>query len=62
MNTFEIEIPDQIYECGIRHAKEAGMTFSEFCSLSVIELMKLSDDKLVEMAKEIQEYYKDERS
>lgn len=55
MVTFEIELPDRIYERGIRHAREVGITFSELCSLGVIELMKSSDDELAEMADEFRE-------
>lgn len=61
MKTFDIEIPDQIYERGIRYAKEADISFSEVCSLSLVQLVKCSDDELVEMAIEIQELFNDER-
>ena len=60
MVTFEIDIPDRIYERGIRHAKEVGITFSELCSLGVLGLMKTSDDELTEMADEFREF-EDER-
>lgn len=55
MVTFEIDIPDRIYERGIRHAKEVGITFSELCSLGVIELTKSSDNELAEMVEEFRE-------
>jgi hypothetical protein len=61
MITFEIDIPDRIYKRGIRHAKELGITFSEFCSLSVLKLMKYSDDELRELATEMNERKSDER-
>lgn len=51
MITFEIEIPDSIYQRGIAYAQEAGITFSELCSLGVLELMKCSEEELEEMAK-----------
>lgn len=60
MVTFEIEIPDAIYECGVQYAKETGITFSELCSLSVMKLLKYSDDELEQMSKDMQDAYQHE--
>ncbi|MBC7899729.1 MAG: hypothetical protein H7070_06710 [Saprospiraceae bacterium] len=35
MKTFEIEIPDEIYNRAIKHAEMMNITFDEFCCLSV---------------------------
>ena len=49
MKTFVIDIPDAIYDRGIRYAKEHGITFSELCELGVMNLMRLSEEELLEL-------------
>lgn len=50
MRTFEIDIPQTVYESGLRIAEETGITFSEVFSLGVIKLSLLSDEELESIA------------
>ena len=55
MRTFEIDIPDKIYLRGIRYAEKNQITFSEVCTLSMIELLKMDDGELENISSEVRE-------
>lgn len=55
MKTFEINIADSLYFRAVSHAEKMDMTFSDLCSLAVIELIDCSDAELEHRAEEFAE-------